>query len=328
MYEFDLIRRYFSPLSKVEEGALLLRDDAAVVAPKAGMDLVYTKDLMIADVHFFAEDDPKELAQKLLAVNVSDLSAMGALPRGYLLGLALPKGIKEWWIARFAEGLGDAIQCFGGALLGGDTTAHKNKVNALVLSLTAIGEVERGKVLKRSGARIGDDVYVTGTIGDAAVGLRLLEDSSLEEVLSLEESSYLKASYYLPVPRQAWGAALQGLATACVDVSDGLVADAGHIASASDVALEISVDAVPISRAVESVISVGLMHVEQVLTGGDDYELLFTAPVEVRSVIEKLAKSLDVFATRIGKVKSGEGVQLVRNGAIVELVNKGYQHSF
>lgn len=318
--EFDLIARYFSPLAKGEDGALFLSDDAAVITLTPGMQTVYTKDLLIAGVHFFAQDDPKMLAQKLLAVNGSDLAAMGAEPRGYLLGLALPKSIEETWVAAFADGLKAAMKQFGGALLGGDTTAHDGP---LVLSLTAIGEIPEGKALLRSGAKSGDIVYVSGTIGDAAVGLRVLQGKL---VCDAKAKDFLTGRYYLPTPRIALGIALRDIASAAADISDGLVADMGHIAETSAVSIAIEAEKVPLSEASGQLLAAGKVDIEALLTGGDDYELVFTVPAEKESKVQEISKQLELPLTRIGMVESGEGVRVVQNGQPLYFSKAGYQH--
>ncbi len=325
MDEFDIIKRYFSPLSQAEKGAFGLSDDAAVVSADTALESVYTKDVMIAGVHFFANDDPAMLAQKLLAVNVSDLAAMGATVRGYMLGLALPEHTDETWIAAFSQGLSEGIKRFGGALLGGDTTRHKD-ASSLVLSLTAIGEVPVGEALRRAGAKVGEDVYVTGTIGDAALGLLLLKAPKNERHLDAQCLSYLKQRYHLPTPRQQWGVELRTIASACIDISDGLVADAGHVAKSSSVALHIDAELMPCSEAAKFALSKGIITIESLLTGGDDYELLFTAPAAARNAIKQKAMLIETPVTRIGSVVEGEGVQVMHSNKMLTFKQAGYQH--
>lgn len=324
MQEFELIKKYFAPLSKSEQGALMLCDDAAVIAPANGMELIYTKDIMVSGTHFFLNDAPNELAQKLLAVNVSDVASMGGAPKGYLLGVALPSDTKETWVAEFAKGVEVALKKFGGALLGGDTTSHSNS-DMIVLSLTAIGEVPQGKALKRSSAQDGDDVYVTGTIGDAWLGLQLLQNKWFKS-LTQEDKSFLNARYHTPSPRLEWSNPLQSVAHACTDVSDGLLADAANIANASSVAIVIDAESVPLSPSAEKVISADGEELISFITGGDDYELLFTAPSSRREEIAKYSSSLGVSATKIGAVHAGKGLTLQKNGQKVDVARKGFCH--
>ena len=326
MHEFEMIQKYCAPLTVAEKGALALSDDAAVISARAGMQAVYTKDIMIAGVHFFPNGDPYLLAQKLLAVNVSDLCAMGATPRGYLLGLALPKAVDEAWIASFSAGLKEAITCFGGVLWGGDTTSFKSASESLVLSLTAVGEVPEGKAIKRSGAMVGDDVYVTGTIGNAALGLKILENSSDVSTLNQNEQNFLVSRYHLPSPSIELAKVLSSIATACADVSDGLVADASHIAKASSVKLQIEVELVPVSRPAKQAMSGNIADIEMLITGGDDYELIFTSPPSKRNVIDEIVNTSKLNITRIGSVLKGESVEVLGSGKPLNLAKTGYKH--
>ncbi len=326
MHEFEMIQKYFAPLAVAEKGALALNDDAAVISARAGMQAVYTKDIMIAGVHFFPNEDPYLLAQKLLAVNVSDLCAMGATPRGYLLGLALPKAVDEAWIASFSAGLKEAMACFGGVLWGGDTTSFKSASESLVLSLTAVGEVLEGKAIKRSGAMVGDDVYVTGTIGDAALGLKILENSSDVSTLNQDEQNFLVSRYHSPSPAIELAKILSTIATASADVSDGLIADAAHIAKASSVKLQIEVELVPISKPAKQALVNNIADMETLIAGGDDYELIFTASPSKRSAIDEIATKAQLSITKIGSVLKGESVEILRGGEALNLAKTGYKH--
>jgi thiamine-monophosphate kinase len=234
--EFEFIARHLRPLATAR-GALALTDDAALLEPAPGRQLVLAKDAMVAGVHFFAADPPGQIAQKLLRVNLSDLAAMGAAPLGYLLALARPKEITDAWLAEFCAGLAADNAAFEVPLLGGDTVSTPGP---LTLSLTAIGELPRGTALLRAGARAGDDVWVSGTLGDAALGLKVLQGA-----LPAAEPAraFLIERYRLPQPRLALGEALRGIASAAIDISDGLVADLGHILEVSGVGAELRVDA-------------------------------------------------------------------------------------
>ncbi len=319
--EFELIAKYFAPLARGEPGALGLTDDAAYLRPRAGHDLVVTTDAVIAGVHFLADTPPEAVAQKALRVNVSDLAAKGASPRGYLLTLALPHDVQEAWIKAFASGLKrDQLQ-FGMTLVGGDTTATPGP---LMISITAFGEVPQGRMLTRGGASVGDDVWVTGMIGDAALGLRVSKGNALQ--LSEAHQRALVARYRVPEPRFAIGPRLLGLARASIDISDGLIADLGHICEVSEVGIEIAVRDVPLSAAAKGAVGHGI-EIADLLSGGDDYELAFAAPPTARQRIVALAAEAKVPLTRIGRVVKGRGVAaLDEDGRPVRFERGGYTH--
>lgn len=300
MNEFDRIANYFAPLAA--EAGLRLQDDAAVFAVPAGLELVCTKDAMVQGVHFIGNEPPATLAQKLLRTNLSDLAAMGATPLYYLLAVMLPKTCDDAWLAGFAAGLKADQAAFGIHLIGGDSTASPH----LCLSLSAFGTVPQGTAITRSGAQVGDGVFVSGTIGDAALGLSLAEHS-----LPQREREFALSRYQLPTPRLALGQALRGIATSAIDISDGLMQDALHVANASAVGIKIFAENVPLSAAVNH----AKLPIETCVTAGDDYELLFTAP-----------KHFTGDATYIGEVVAGSGVALWKGGAPVALSTLGYQH--
>ena len=317
--EFELIAKYFAPLSKGEAGAHNLTDDAVSLKPRAGHDFVLTTDALIAGVHFFADDPPETVAQKALRVNLSDLAAKGVTPRGYLLTLALPQPINEAWVKAFAGGLKRDQAAFGVTLIGGDTTATPGP---LTVSITAVGEVGHGKMLTRGGAEVGDDVWVTGTIGDAALGLKLLKGDALK--LSDAQRRALIARYRVPVPRVSIGVRLLGLAHAAIDVSDGLIADLGHLCEVSGVGIEIAVRDVPLSIASKAAVSAGV-DIADLVGGGDDYEIAFTAPPAARARL--LALSGEVALTRIGAVVKGRRVSaLDEAGRTIRIGRPGYTH--
>lgn len=319
--EFELIAKYFAPLAKGEPGALGLTDDAAFLKPRTGQDLVVTTDAVIAGVHFLADEPADAIAQKALRVNVSDLVAKGALPRGYLLTLALPHDVREAWIKVFASGLKrDQLQ-FGMTLVGGDTTATPGPLS---ISITAFGEVPQGRMLTRGGASVGDDVWVTGTIGDGALGLRVLKGNAFQ--LSEAHQRALVARYRVPEPRFALGPRLLGLARASIDISDGLIADLGHICEVSKVGIEIAVRDVPLSAAAKAAIGRGV-EIADLLSGGDDYELAIAAPPTARRRLLALAAESKVSLTRIGRVVKGNGVAaLDEDGRPIRFERAGYTH--
>lgn len=322
--EFELIRRYFAPLAAGQPAALGLVDDAAVLAPPPGRELVLTADAMVAGVHFLPQDPADQVAQKLLRVNLSDLAAMGARPFGYLLTCAWPKDIAEDWVAAFAAGLAADQATFGLAVLGGDMTATPGP---MTLSLTALGQVEAGRALRRSTARAGDLVCVSGSIGDGALGLGVLtgEWPALPE----ESAGHLAERYRRPRPRLGLGQALaeSGLASACLDVSDGLVADLEHICETSGLGAVIEAARVPLSPAARLLVADDPALFARVLTGGDDYELCFTLRPERAAELPALAQRLDLPLTVIGRMAAGRDVRtLDRDGQPLPLPRHGWTH--
>jgi thiamine-monophosphate kinase len=314
--EFELIDRLLKPLARGFPGALGLTDDAALVDIPPGGELVIAKDGVVAGVHFLADDPPELIAGKLLRVNLSDLAAMGAEPLGYLTVLARSPEVDDAWLARFAAGLAADQKRFGCHLLGGDTVSTPGP---LTLSLTILGTVPKGQALLRSGTRPGDDVWVSGTLGDAALGLRVLRGLAVTE----DEAMALVDRYRTPRPRLALGKALRGLATAAIDVSDGLVADLGHVLDASGVGATVDASLLPLSDVGRGVPGAR----EAALGGGDDYELLFTAPTERRDAVAALAPGLDHPLTRVGTVKTGRGLDVVdAAGRKLSLEPMGWRH--
>jgi thiamine-monophosphate kinase len=315
--EFEFIAAQLRPLAAGTAGALDLEDDAALLDPPPGMSLVVTKDAMVAGVHFLEDDPPAQIAQKLLRVNLSDLAAMGAAPVGYLLALARPKILTDDWLAGFCRGLAEDQRAFGIGLLGGDTVSTPGP---LTLSLTALGQVPKGQALRRRGARPGDDIFVSGTLGDGALGLLVLR-GKLDP--PAEGRAFLIERYRLPRPRLALGQALRGLANAALDISDGLLADLGHILETSGVGAELLADQLPLSAAARDLPGAR----DAALAGGDDYELLFTVPAERSAEIPALARSLDLPLTRIGQVKAGNELRVVdATGREIRSPRTGWQH--
>ncbi len=319
--EFAAIARTFKPLAGNDPVARGLDDDAAVLTPPAGHDLVFTKDAMVAGVHFFA-DDPKDLvARKLARVNLSDLAAMGARPLGYLLAAALPDEGREDWLQALATGLGADQEEFGWSLWGGDTVSTPGPAT---LSLTAIGAVASGQALSRAGARAGDLVFVSGTVGDGGLGLLALT-GRLQD-LEADAIAALTDRFLLPTPRLALGQALVGTATAAIDISDGLFADLGHICEASGLGAEVYRDSIPLSPAARAAIN----HDPALwphLFQGDDYELLVTIPPEARDMMADIARSTDVALTEIGVMVAGIEPRLLNgSGEVVPGLLPGYRH--
>jgi thiamine-monophosphate kinase len=280
--EFAAIARHFRPLAG--EGALGLADDAALLTPPPGCELVLAADAMVAGVHFLADDPPESIGRKLLRVNLSDLAAMGAAPLGYLMTVALPRGLPEGWLAGFAAGLAEDQERFGLQVLGGDTVSTTGPVT---LSLTILGTVPPGGALRRVGARPGDAIWVSGRIGDGWLGLRAARGEWPDP------TGALAARYRLPEPRLALGRALRGLAHACMDVSDGLLQDLSHLCRAGGVAAEVEAALIPVSDAAAPVAALA--------TGGDDYELLFAAAPAAEEAVLAAAATAATPVTRIGR---------------------------
>ncbi|MFN3448017.1 MAG: thiamine-phosphate kinase [Roseococcus sp.] len=280
--EFAAIARHFRPLAG--EGALGLADDAALLTPPPGCELVLAADAMVAGVHFLADDPPESIGRKLLRVNLSDLAAMGAAPLGYLMTVALPRGLPEAWLAGFAAGLAEDQERFGLQVLGGDTVSTTGPVT---LSLTILGTVPPGGALRRVGARPGDAIWVSGRIGDGWLGLRAARGEWPDP------TGALAARYRLPEPRLALGRALRGLAHACMDVSDGLLQDLSHLCRAGGVAAEVEAALIPVSDAAAPVAALA--------TGGDDYELLFAAAPGAEEAVLAAAATAATPVTRIGR---------------------------
>lgn len=318
--EFERIRRYFAPLAG--RGGLGLLDDAALVECSPGRHLVVTADAIVAGVHFLPDDPPHLVAKKLLRVNLSDLAAMAARPLHYLVTTALPPALGAEWVAGFAAGLAADQRHFGVELLGGDSVATAGPA---VLSLTAIGEVEAGREIRRNGARAGDDIWVSGTIGDAFLGLGVRRGAYSQ--LPAEDRAALIARFQVPEPRVALGPALAGIAHAMIDVSDGLLADLGHICETSRIAAIVALDTLPLSAGAQKLAAGEPGLRAQLAAGGDDYELLFTASPADTGRIAALSKKLGLPIAKIGRIEAGAGVRLVDGeGRTVPVEHAGWRH--
>jgi thiamine-monophosphate kinase len=307
--EDRLIARYFKPIA-THPGALGLSDDAAFIKPPPGCDLVLKTDAIIGGVHFFADDMARDVARKALRVNLSDLAAKGASPLGFLLSLALPKEIGDEWLAGFAEGLrGDAVQ-FGCPLFGGDTDRTPGPIT---VSIAMFGSVPEGTMVRRAGAQAGDRVFVSGTIGDAALGLVLRKKTDMGASWKLSETQrqHLFSRYLLPQPRNALSEAVRAHASAAMDVSDGLAGDFAKLCRASKVAAEIEVARVPLSEAAKAVLAAEPAMLETALTGGDDYEIVCTVPAAKVESFRAAAQAAKEAVTEIGEIKAGEGARFV-----------------
>jgi len=322
--EERLIERYFKPLATAPT-AFGLGDDAAVLTPPAGFDLVLTTDGVIAGVHFLPGDPPDFIARKALRMNLSDLVAKGASPVGFLLSIALPTNTPESWIAAFAEGLGRDIRQYGCPLLGGDTD---HTPGPLSISVAAFGTVPHGAMVRRATAKPGDVVAITGTIGDAALGVLIHRDADLAKQwrLSSAAKDHLEQRYLLPQPRNRLAEVLRAHASAAMDVSDGLAGDLAKLCRASALACEVDVAAVPLSDAARAVLSVDSELIERILTGGDDYEIVLTLPAAKFDAFRIAAEKAGVPVAKIGQVASGEGVRFMRDGKVLSLPRPSYSH--
>ncbi len=320
--EFDVIGDLFAPLAGGDPAGLALTDDAALLAAAPGHEIAATADALVEGVHFHAGDPPDLVGRKLLRVNLSDLAAMGAEPYVYLLTLAVPRGRGDRWLERFADGLARDQREFGIRLAGGDTVSTEGPP---VLSLTAFGVVPRGAALRRSTAAEGEDLWVSGTVGDSALGLEAMRGGLVG--LGEAETAFLRERYLLPRPRIALGVALRGVASACIDVSDGLAADLGHVCRGSGVGGEVRAGSVPLSPAARAALDADAGLVRTVLGGGDDYELLFCAPPERRGDVEALARGCGAEVTRIGRTLPGDGFSVLdEKGEEMSLTSPGYTH--
>jgi thiamine-monophosphate kinase len=319
--EDRLIARFFKPLTTVP-GALALTDDAAFITPPQSCDLVLTADMIVGGVHFLVDDPAELIARKAMRVNLSDIAAKGAAPLGFLVSLALPPGIDESWLAGFAAGLqgdADAYRC---PLYGGDTTRTPGPVT---VSVTMAGTVPSGTMVKRASAKPGDKVYVTGTIGDAALGLVMQKDAG--RPVSDAARKHLIDRYRLPQPRNALAEAVRTHASAAMDVSDGLVGDLAKLCRVSGVAARIETVRVPFSDAARELMATDAALLETAVTGGDDYEIVCTVPAEKVSSFESAAATARVPVAAIGAVAEGQGLDVRGpDGAPLALHRTSFSH--
>jgi thiamine-monophosphate kinase len=302
--EDRLIARHFRPLAK-HPGALGLADDAAVLTPPPGCDLVLTTDGIIAGVHVFPDSPADAIARRALRVNLSDLAAKGAKPVGFLLAVALPAGTTDEWVAEFARGLSEDAEHYGCPLLGGDTD---HTAGLLSISITAFGTLPTGTMVRRNGARPGDTLFVTGTVGDAALGLMLRKDAQAGGSLTAAQRSHLLTRYLQPEPRNALAETVRTYASAALDISDGLAGDLAKLCRASGVTADIDAARVPLADAARALIASEPALLERVLTGGDDYEILATVPAGKVESFRAGARAAGVAVTEIGQVAVGEAL--------------------
>ena len=304
-FEDELIARYLAPLAG--PGGLGLRDDAALATPPPGRDLVVTKDMLVAGVHFFPDDAPDTIARKALRVNLSDLAAKGAEPFGVLLGLALPRDWTEPWLAGFVAGFGEDCRAFGCPVLGGDTVGTPGP---LTLSITAFGTVPAGRMVPRTGARAGDRIYVTGTIGDALLGLYIRwhrpEDQAWIAGLGTGHRDALLARHLRPEPRLGLRDALRVHARCAMDVSDGFLGDLAKMLRLEGLGATLAAADVPLSLAVRAAVALDPRLLALALTGGDDYEVIACVPPDAATGFERAAAQADLAVAAVGAAVLGE----------------------
>ena len=317
MDEFHCIDKYIRPM--LVSGISSENDDAAhVLLPKSSF--IAAKDVIIEGVHFLNDTDPFLLAKKALRVNLSDLAAMGAIPHSYLLGLSLPTDTnKEWW-ERFSAGLKEDNEQFSIKLVGGDTT--KNLSHLIMISITVIG-IPSDRILTRSGAKIGDQLYVSGTIGDATLGLMVYRNQISGTY------AHLRNRYDIPIPRVSLGIEIANIASACIDISDGLLQDIEKLCHLSGVGANLNAYKVPLSSEARNLVKSSKNLFEDVLTGGDDYELAFTVPNERCNRVEYIAEKIGVKISKIGAISQGKKVSVYgNNGDLINISKRGYEHKF
>lgn len=319
--EFSLIKKYFAPFAG--NGSFELRDDAAEIVPSKGMSLVITQDAIAEGIHFFADDEPRLIAKKALRVNLSDIAAKGATPKYISLALGLGRYWSETWVAEFAKGLCEDCTTYNIQLTGGDTFTTGA---GYVISITAIGELPSGQYVSRLGAKPDDALYVTGQIGDGALGL-LARQNKFDD-LGNEDKSYLINRYLLPQPRTELSQAILKFATASMDISDGLVGDLEKLCNASNLSAIVEVKNIPFSEASRRIMESESNYLKTALTGGDDYEILFTVnPVDC-DAFENAISSMPFPVKRIGTISSGQGVKVFdTEGQVIEFDKTSYDHS-
>lgn len=319
MTEFELIQRYFTDRQTPGVGVVFgIGDDCAVMSPGEGMQLAISTDMLVEGRHFFSNADPRMLGHKSLAVNLSDLAAMGAAPRAFTLALAIPEARADW-LRDFSQGMFDLADQYGCQLIGGDTT--KGPLN---ICITVLGEVPIGQALRRDKAQVGDDVWVSGTLGDARLAL-----AGYRKQLNLSAADQQQAALrmHTPTPRIGLGLGLRGIAHAAIDISDGLIGDLNHILERSNVGATLWCDALPVSALLARQSDV--VRREFALAGGDDYELCFTTSAAIRSSVLAAAQQAATAVTRIGYIDSTQGIRLVdANNQLLPLSVRSFDHFY
>ncbi|MGH6823422.1 MAG: thiamine-phosphate kinase [Methylocella sp.] len=325
--EDELIAAYFAPLAG--PGAFGLRDDAAILAQKPGHDIVATKDILIAGVHFFTDDPPGAVARKALRVNLSDLAAKGAEPCGFLLGLALPEDWTAHWLAGFAQGLGEDAAAYKCPLLGGDTVKSPGP---LIVSITAFGTVPAQTIVARTGVAAGDCIYVTGTIGDAALGLKFRLDAAQDmkwtHRVSQADAAYLAGRALLPRPRLCLRAALRAHARAAIDISDGFAGDLAKMLRLTGMTAEVMTADVPLSDAARKILHDAPSLLETILTGGDDYEILCAVPPSRCAAFEAASAAAGILVHPVATARPGNAPPVFKDteGRSLVVARPSFRH--
>ncbi len=317
MSEFDLIARYFTRPVRHSALTLGVGDDCALLQPRADHELAISTDMLVEGRHFFSDADANALGHKALAVNLSDLAAMGAEPLAFTLALALPS-IDENWLSAFSKGLFALADQHNIALIGGDTTK-----GPLTMSITVFGDIPTGQALRRSQAKVGDDIWVSGTLGDARLAL-----SAMQGKLVLETHAFNQAAVHLhrPTPRIALGMALRDVAHAAIDISDGLLGDLQHVLKQSNVGATLQADDLPLGEILKSTQTTTVCH-EFALNGGDDYELCFTAPTTKREAVHQAATKANTVVTRIGQITAAREINILNAaGEALAISSNSYDH--
>lgn len=315
--EFQLIECYFSNRGPTRRDVKLgIGDDCALVQPAENKSIAISCDTLVENVHFFPDMPPAALGYKALAVNLSDLAAMGAEPAWMTLALTLPD-VDETWLSGFSEGLFEAADYYGIALIGGDTTRGPRAIN-----ITVHGQVPQGKALTRHGAKAGDWIYVTGTLGDSALGLDIIRGA---QQASAENKAFLVNRHYCPTPRVLAGQALRSLASSAIDLSDGLISDISHILKAAAVGAIVDVNCIPLSQAMRETVSEE-QALGYALTGGEDYELLFTVPESQKGALETTLNHTGTKFVRVGQICAGSKLKLQLNGEPFTPPYYGFEH--
>ena len=315
--EFNLINEFFKrPTTQTD---LSVGDDAALISIANGMQLAISADMLVAGTHFFADCDAYKLGWKSLAVNISDMAAMGAQAKWATLAIALP-AIDAAWLSQFSAGFFACAKQFNVDLIGGDTTR-----GPLTISVQIMGEVPIGAAIKRSGAQLKDDIWVSGQLGSAALGLAYLQGNNVIATLSAEDLNLCLQALHAPIPRVALGLSLRGIATSCIDISDGLLADLGHILSASNCGATLDLSAIPCIDVLKNSLQSQTTQ-SYILAGGDDYELCFTAPKSARETILAISKQLNCQLSMIGEIDAGNDLNVMFQQQKLSISKKGFDH--
>ena len=324
--EFEIIARIFAPLAN-ESGALELKDDAAVLAVAEGHELVVTCDTLVEGVHFLKDDPPRTIGFKTLAANISDLTAKGARGYVYTLSLAVPKDVRTDWLEEFAEGLKDVQERTGISLVGGDTTGSPGPP---VITITALGLVSPAQAVTRLGAKPGDRLYVSGTIGDAYLGLRLLQEPDLARAwgLSNDEIAFLVDRYRRPALNDELAVLVRNFAKAAIDVSDGLIGDIEKLCRVSHVGARVETENVPFSDAAKTVLARDPERLPDLITAGDDYVVVVAVSEKSADAFESESRAQNAQMTALGTIaEASEGIEAVGGqGRVLDLNSKGFSH--